>query len=341
MIHELDDVRQGYDIDCDVVVVGSGPGGAVAAGNYARAGMRTVVLEAGPRITPELMIRDAPTFLARYFWEGGLRLIGGTAPSPSLQGRCLGGSSVVNSAIMLTLPDWVRQIWQTQSGLPDLCGSSLDGAYQRIFADTGTAPTPLSVMGRKNRVVQQALTNVGIRGAPLPRAVIDCEGCSDCLTGCVHGHKQSVDRCYLEGNGANNLEVYTCSMADRIEVSGTRATGISGQVVKNQGRERIAPFSVRAKKVVVAAGTMHTPALLLRSGIDGCGNVGRTFYAHIGGGLVGIMEQEVNPWLGATQGWGGHQRGVPRHEVRGAVGIPQRSHGALGRRWRALHQPAT
>src|SRR5690554_835660 len=104
MIHRFDAVRDGYTVDADVVIVGSGAGGAVAATNFAAAGFRTVVIEAGPEIRPEDMTRDAPKFLAKHYWDGGLRMLMGSAPVPCMQGRGVGGSTVVNSAIMLKLP---------------------------------------------------------------------------------------------------------------------------------------------------------------------------------------------------------------------------------------------
>ena len=305
MRYRLEDIRQGYDVDCDVVVVGSGAGGAVAARNLAVAGLRVVVVEAGPEVTPADMTRNTPLFLARYFWEGGLRMIGGTTQSPSLQARCLGGGTVVNSAIMLKLPGWVRREWKAETGIEAFDGPELDAAYQRILAQCQVAPTPMAVMGRRNLIARDAIEGAAkIPGGPLPRAVVGCEGCSDCLTGCVGGHKQSVDRVQLveaEGHGA---EIYTCSQVDRVLAKGARAIGVEGDVVDPRGHRKLARFTVRADTVVMAAGTMHTPVILQQSGLNPRGLVGATMFCHIGGGMVGIMDEVTDPWLGATQGWG-------------------------------------
>lgn len=305
MRHGLEEVRAGFETEADVVVVGSGPGGAVAADNLARAGMKVVVLEAGPEVRPEDMVRDSPRFLARHFWEGGLRMILGTAPNPSMHARCLGGGSVVNSAIMLPLPDWVRREWREESGVAHFDGPELDAAYARVFARCRVAPTPMSVLGRRDLLVRDAIGGVlGEKGGGLSRAVVDCEGSSDCLTGCASGRKQSVDRVYLPAAEKAGAEVYTHCQVERVLVKGKRAVGVEGDVIEMPGWRKVGRFRVHAKTVVLAAGTMHTPVLLQKSGINPGGKVGATLFCHIGGGMVGIMDEVVDPWVGATQGWG-------------------------------------
>ena len=336
MMHELPALDRGFEVQADAVVVGSGAGGAVAAANLASAGLKTVVLEAGPKVRSEDMTRDAPKFLARYFWEGGVRVISGTAQIPSLQGRCLGGSTVVNSAIMLPLPDWVRQEWADENGLSFLKTEALDEAYARVFEKTSVTPTPVQVQGRRNLVVRDALTAVGFKNGPLPRAVKDCEGCGDCITGCATGRKQSVDRCYLpeaEGNGA---EIFTCAVAERILIEDGRAAGVAGSVVDPKGRRRVANFCVRAPRVVVAAGAAQTPVLLLQSGITGRGQVGATFFAHLGGGVAGIMQERTDPWIGATQGWGAFHpeiQGMKFESLWAAPSLIMVRWGDIGRRY--------
>jgi choline dehydrogenase-like flavoprotein len=301
----LADVRQGFDVDCDVVVVGSGAGGAMAALNLASAGLRVVVVEAGPQVEPGDMTRDAPKFLARYFWDGGLRLIGGTTQSPSLQGRCLGGSTISNSAIMLALPQWVRAEWRRETGIAMFEARELDAAYARVFRRCQVGPTPMTAMGRRNLIARDAIEGAaGIIGGPLPRAVVDCEGCADCLTGCAGGRKQSVDRSCLPDAEQHGARIFTCAEVDRVLSEGNRAVGVTGRVVDPRGRATLAKFHVRAPRVVLAAGTMHTPVILQRSGMNPRGRVGATMFCHIGGGMVGIMDEVVDPWVGATQGWG-------------------------------------
>ena len=311
MIHDFEDVRRGFELDADAVVVGSGAGGAVAAANLARAGLRTVVVEAGPRIGPDQMRQDAPSFMARYYWEGGLRTLGGSTQIPTLQARCLGGSTVVNSAIMLPLPDWVRRAWRAETGVEWFTTRELDDAYSRVFARTRVAPTPMTVLGRRNLVVRDALVAAGMKSGPLPRAVVDCDGCAQCFTGCAEGRKQSLDKSYLVDAVGDGAEIMTCAHVDRVLVRRGRADGVEGRVVDPSGFRDVGRFRVKSKIVVLAAGVLHTPVILQRSGIFVGGAVGGSLFSHIGGGMVGIMDEVVDPWVGATQGWGAMSDEIP------------------------------
>ncbi len=301
----FDKVRHGYELEADVVVVGSGPGGAVAADNLAAAGMRVVLVEAGPQVRPEDMTVAPPLFLAKYYWEGGTRMVAGSTPNPCMQGRALGGSTVMNSAIMLKLPTWVRDAWAADDGVGAVVHSAgFERAFERVFARTNTVPTPMTVLGRRNELVRDALAKAGLNGVPLPRAVKDCDGCADCITGCHTERKQSMDRAYIPGIVANGGIVCTHSNVDRILVEKGRAVGVTGTVVDLATWQNVARFTVRAPRVIVAGGPGHTAVLLLKSGITGGGRVGKTLYVHITGAATARMEEIVEPWRGATQGWG-------------------------------------
>lgn len=305
MIYHFDDLKDGYTVDADVVIIGSGAGGAVAAANFAEAGMKTVLIEAGQQLLPKDMTRDAPQFLAKHFWEGGTRMLMGMNVIPCMQGRALGGSTISNSAIMYRLPEWVRQEWIEQDGLTHLKESSFDVALDRVFEKLKVDYTPMNVQGPRNLSVRDALDAMGVKNGPLPRAVQGCEGCGDCLIGCAGGHKQSVDRAYIDGAvREHGLEVYTYSEVDRILMEGTRAVGVAGHVIDNRDWSTHGEFRVNAPRVIVAAGAIHSPAILQKSGIKHRGTVGGTLAAHLSGGVFATMDRPMYPWVGATQGWG-------------------------------------
>lgn len=210
----------------------------------------------------------------------------------------------MNSAILLPLPRWVREAWSEETGYEHFLDDELDRAYARVFERLQVAPTPMSVMGRRNLIVRDAFERVGLLGKPLPRAVVGCEACADCLTGCAGGHKQSVDHSYLPEAVEHGAEIFTNATVERVLTRGRRATGVSGIVVEPRTWKKLGRFRVNAPLVVMAAGPLHTPAILMDSNLDGERSVGRTLFAHIGGGIVGIMDEVVEPWVGATQGYG-------------------------------------
>ncbi len=333
-VHGLELLRGGYDTSTDVLVIGSGAGGAMAAANFAAAGRQVVVVEAGARLRSRDMSRDAPSFLARNYWEGGLRLIYGTGAIPQMTGRCLGGSTVVNSAIMLKMPDWVRAEWEAEEGIPWLRDGTLDRAYARVFERLKVAPTPMSVMGPKNLRTRDILSAAGVASAPLPRAVSGCQGCGDCITGCPQGAKQSVDLNLLPDAVRDGAQIFTCSEVDRLIFAGGRAVGAEGRVVCPDTHQTTGRFRVRAREVVLAGGVINTPGILLRSGVRK--RVGDRFQMHLSCGAVAVLPDRVDPWVGATQGWGAISpdiRGLKYESLWAAPSLIMVKWGGLGQEW--------
>jgi choline dehydrogenase-like flavoprotein len=286
----------------DVVVVGSGPCGAVVAKELAEAGRDVVLLEEGPPFTPEDFVLDGALSMARTLREAGLRATRGHV-MPTMQAIALGGGSLVNSAICVRPPAFVFEGWATHFELARTSRVDLDPHFDAVERFLGIAPTPDAVQGRRNLLFREGCEKLGISVEAIPRNVRGCLGSGECFTGCRARAKQSMDLSYVPAAIRAGARVYTSVRAERVLHEGRRVTGVAGRVV--------APFSgrpgpalrIEAKAVVLSAGCMATPLLLLASNLaNGSGEVGRNLQFHPGIAAMGVFEERVDPQFGATQG---------------------------------------
>lgn len=297
-----------YDRDfreeTDVVVVGSGPCGAVCAFEIARAGHRVVLLEEGPPLTPADFELDASRSMARTMREGGLRATSGSVMS-TMQAICLGGGSVVNSAICPRPPAFVFERWSSRFELAKTSREELDPHFDAVAAFLGIAPTPLEVQGRRNLLFRDGCETLGVGCEPIPRNVRGCRGSGECFTGCRSRAKQSMDISYIPAAIEHGARVLTSVQVQRILSDGRCALGVEGQVVEPFGSRRSHRFRVDARFVVLAAGCMATPVLLQHSGslANSSGQVGRNLQFHPGVAVAGIFPEPTHPQFGATQGY--------------------------------------
>jgi len=294
------DVRE----EADVVVVGSGPCGAVVAKELTDAGQRVVLLEEGPPFTPADYELDGPFSMARNMREGGLRTTLGTV-IPTMQAICLGGGSLVNSAICVRAPDFVLDRWCSDFELPHTRRADLDPHYDAVGAFLGIAPTPENVLGQRNLLFKKGCDALGIPSEPISRNVRGCRGSGECFTGCRSRAKQSMDVSYVPAALRGGAKVLTSVRVEQVLVEGRRATGIAGRVVQPFSGKPSFEVRVRARRVVLAAGCMATPVLLQKSGdlANGSGQVGANLQFHPGVAIVGVFPELVHPQFGATQGY--------------------------------------
>jgi choline dehydrogenase-like flavoprotein len=295
-----------YDRDfteeADVAVVGSGPCGSVVTRELQRLGKRVVLLEEGPPFTPADFRLDGATSMTRTMREGGLRTTRGYV-MPTMQAICLGGGSLVNSAICPRAPDFVLDDWCSEFELERTARKDLDPHYDAVAEFLGIAPTPDDVQGRRNLLFRDACDALGYSSEPISRNVRGCRGSGECFTGCRSRAKQSMDLSYIPDAIARGARVLTSVQVQGIVAEGHRASAVEGRVV--------APFTgrpgprFRVKAIVLSAGCMATPVLLQKSGnlANRSGQVGENLQFHPGTAVMGVFPEPVQPQFGATQGY--------------------------------------
>jgi choline dehydrogenase-like flavoprotein len=283
-------------LEADVCVVGSGAGGSVIAARLARAGRSVLVLEAGP-------YRNEADFDQLESTGAGMYLGGGVVWSEQgeiglLAGATLGGGTVVNSMVCLRTPMEVRREWAS-AGLDGLDGPDFDRCLDLVWDRLGVNTEATHYNANTERMI----TGLAARGyghERLPRnASIDDDPryCGYCNAGCQQGHKRSTLRTYLEDAAAAGARFVVGCRVGRVLVSGGRAAGVEAVVTTPAGSGRLV---VRSPTVVVAAGGVESPALLLRSGIGGPA-VGRHLRLHPAWMVTGVYDEPIEAWRGQVQ----------------------------------------
>lgn len=292
------------DISADVVVVGTGAGGAVAAKELAEAGLDVVILEEGPFIRPEDVIRDCGMGMTQIMAEAGLRTMIGPTATPTLQGRCVGGSTLPNSAILFRIPDDVLTEWHDRFGIQGLTNEVLAASYERVEKSTAKQPARPAELGRKNLLFAKGAEAMGIDAEPFHVAKDGCKGCGECYPSCPIGAKRSTDISHVPDAVRAGAKLYTCCRCEEVLAAEGGVRGVIGSFVDGNGKKQ-GRIRIRSRAAVLGGGVFGTPLILKRSGLgNSSGQVGHNLHCHPGGAIFGVFPEEVNPWIGHTQGYG-------------------------------------
>jgi choline dehydrogenase-like flavoprotein len=294
------------ELDCDVVVVGSGSAGAVVATELAESGASVVVLEEGSRITADEHARMRPSESLRHVWrDAGMTVALGVGESPSINvtmGRVVGGSSMVTGGVCFRIPEQVFRDWRVLHGLSGYTEAAFEPIFEHVERRIHVENVPASMQSRSTQLFGVGASRLGHPIEPMRRNTDGCRGLSQCNFGCPAKAKLSVDLSYLPHAVKAGARVYSHALVERIVTRGGRAVGVEGRLLN---RENAAPgdaLRVRARRVVVACGAFHTPKLLAASGVGKRSRqVGRNMTLHPAFRMLARFDEDVRGWQGSLQ----------------------------------------
>jgi choline dehydrogenase-like flavoprotein len=304
---DASELRRDADERPDVCVVGSGPGGSVVAARLAARGLRVVVLEEGGHYPPDAMKMDEAWAYPSLYQERASRATADLAITV-LQGRGVGGGTLVNWTTSYRTPPRVLRHWAERHGVSGLDEKTLEPHFAAVEERLDIHAWPLDQANANNRVLWDGAEKLGWEKASIRRNVTACQNLGYCGTGCPVGGKNSADLTYLADAVRDGARVFARARVVRLEKSGRRVAAVHAQAVdpftlKPTGRKVV----VRPKLVVLSAGAVGSPEILLRSGYDPSGRVGKRTFLHPVVASAALFDQPVQPFYGAPQSVASHQ----------------------------------
>jgi len=303
VVTQAKDITQDtLELAADVVVIGSGAGGAVAAYELASAGKSVIVLEAGPYVPSSEFTEDFAKAMDHLYQDKGAQA-NKDGDLLVLQGRCVGGSTVVNGCVAFRTPDYILADWQKEFGLTNLTVEALDPYFSKVENNLGIHVNAEHEINRNSSVIRDGCQKLGISWKPFKRNIRECALTGHCLSGCATDRKQSMLVTYLPWAVQKGARIYADTKVTQVLAEKGQVTGVVAEVIDPATGLKKAGVVVKAKVVIMAAGAVQTPLLLQKSKLaNSSGQVGKNFACHPSLMVVAEYADDIHPWRGALLG---------------------------------------
>jgi choline dehydrogenase-like flavoprotein len=290
------------EIEAEVVVIGTGAGGAAAAHALASRGCAVVILEEGHYHEREAFTGRLTEMIPRLYRASGATVALGNAVIPVPVGRSVGGTTTINSGTCLRTPADILRRWRTE-GLRELTDEAMDPWFTHVESVLRVQRAEVRFVGELARVVGDGAAALGFHDAhPLMRNAEGCDGQGLCQFGCPTDAKQSTNVSFIPRALQAGAFLYTGVKAGELLRSGQQVQGVVAEGVGADGIRR--RLTVRAPQVVVAAGTFFTPLFLQQNGVRSSW-LGRNLSLHPAGAVTGYFpDREFDNSNRIPQGFG-------------------------------------
>jgi choline dehydrogenase-like flavoprotein len=287
--------------DCEVLVIGSGAAGSVVAAQLAAQGKDVIILEKGQYFQTHEFHQQEFRSLNQLFEAGGL-LTSQDGSITTLAGATLGGGTTINWAACLRTPDYVLDEW-AKFGNPHFNDPAYVQGFEAVekrnhvntnFEHDAQNLALLRGAQKNNYSVATIPLNLKQPNDLAPETAWKSLGYA--CYGDRYGIKQGACQTFLQDAVNHQARIITGVEVQRILIQNGAAVGVEANINNTETglKERI---TLRASKVVVAAGALHTPVLLLKSGLNHL-QIGRNLFLHPVSPTAAFYESDITPWQG-------------------------------------------
>lgn len=283
----------------DAIIIGSGPSGGRIAHELVNSGAQVLLLEAGKYFKSNDFPKPEFESSAQMWWGGGVEL-SEDARLGFLRAKCIGGTSIVNQALLDRFDDSVWSDWTEKSGMT-FSDQMMAPAYEAVEKSINLEVIDRKYFGLNTQIFTQAFDKKGLGWTPLRRGQKNCDlecgnDCIACLGGCPRSSKQSTLVTAVDPAVAKGLVVQAECEVQTVYESENEATVQT--ILKSTGEKK----TFTGKIVVIAAGSFGTTKILLQSGF-------KNKLPHLGLGIschpqymtYALFDREVNAFKGAFQ----------------------------------------
>jgi len=288
-------ISQSQTLKADIVIIGSGAGGGTSAEILAQAGLKVIILEAGPLKTTNDFDMDETRAYKNLYQEHAGRMNKDGSMS-ILQGRCVGGSTVINWTSSFRTPKQTLQYWQDEFQLKNCSESEMAPWFEKMETRLNISPWPVPP-NENNAVLSRGAEALGIPWKTIPRNVLGCWNLGYCGTGCPTNAKQSMLVTTIPAALEKDTQLIYNAPAEQL-IFDDKKQKVLGVKIKTKAGE----LEIKADTFVMAAGGINSPALMLRSDApDPESLIGKRTFLHPVAFSFAKFDEEIAPYYGAPQ----------------------------------------
>jgi len=290
------------ELSADVVIVGSGAGGGVAAEILSKAGVEVLIVEAGQFFTKEdFTLTEAQAYRDLYFDVGARKTK--NADITMLQGRSVGGTTVVNWTTCFETPQQTLNHWADHFETAGFSDAEMAPWFEQMAARLNIHRWQIPP-NTNNAALARGCEALGWHHGIMSRNVKGCLNSGYCGMGCPVDAKMSMLVTTIPGALENGAKLLSLTHADALTLKGDRVTGLKAHAVAGPNQKPTGKqIRITARKqMILAGGAINNPGLMLRSGLpDPHATLGKRTTLHPVVATFAAMPEPVGGWSGAPQ----------------------------------------